>query len=350
MSYKLKRNLGWVARITFAAAGGGSLVSAWQGYGAQGYIRPWNFGNGAVDGSIIAFLLSAYTLLLTEVALKEAFFRLSFAIQLLINTTAYVGLILFGRALGRYLMEYHRFVLFPLGTPVEQLHFTQSVGAAAIASIGLNFFLQNSRLLGPRILASFVTGRYHVPVREKRVVMFMDLASSTTIAEQIGDERFLRFLDAVFAEFTEPILETGAEIYKYVGDEIILSWPEESGLSDANCLKLFALVTAALRRRRAFFQKNFSVTPRFRAGVHLGSVVVGEMGDLKQEIVYVGDLMNTTARIAAHTRVAECDFLASSELLARLELPKDMTSEVLGRVRLRGKEQPLELASVYVRR
>jgi adenylate cyclase len=34
-----------------------------------------------------------------------------------------------------------------------------------------------------------------------------------------------------------------------------------------------------------------------RAGLHCGPVVIGEMGSLKKEIVFLGDTVNTTARI-----------------------------------------------------
>ena len=346
MSYRLRRNAKLVAQITILSGLAGTLLSTWQGYSAGGGISIWNVGNGLVDGSIVAFLLSAYTFLLAEVALKRPLARLGFGARLAINSSAYVVLIIFGRALGRYLMQYEKLILFPMSTPTEQLHLTQALGAAAIASVVLNFLFQNSRLLGPRVLASFVTGRYHVPVRESRIMMFMDLTSSTTIAERIGDVQFLRFLDAVFAEFTEPILATQAEIYKYVGDEIILSWPEAVGIREANCIRLFQLVSAAIAARSPHFRRDFGVTPRFRAGLHVGSVVVGEMGDLKQEIVYVGDLMNTTARIAAHTRTAGHDFIASADLIKRLQLPGGTKADTIGRVRLRGKEQPVELAAI----
>jgi len=195
-------------------------------------------------------------------------------------------------------------------------------------------------------MVNFLTGRYHTPVRENRVVMFMDLASSTSIAEKLGDERYLEFLNAVFLELTEPILETRAEIYKYVGDEIILSWPEEAGLQNANCLRLFFLAARSLERKQSHFQETFGCIPRFRAGVHLGSLVLGEVGDLKQEIALIGDLMNTAARLAAHSRTAGYDLVASADLIRRMELPETLRAHSLGPVDLRGKMQPVELSGI----
>lgn len=346
MTYRLRHNLWLTAKLCFIVAFAASMLSTWQGYSYQGRITLWNVMNGVVDGLIITFLLCSYTLIVCDILLKETFQRMSFPARLVLNSCAYTVGILFGRALGRAIMESHEIILWPTGNPVARTHFIQSMALAAAGSVFFHFFYQNNRLLGPRAMVNFLTGRYHRPVRENRVVMFMDLASSTSIAEKLGDERYLEFLNAVFLELTEPILETRAEIYKYVGDEIILSWPEARGLAHANCLRVFFLTRAALLKKQAAFEAGFGFMPRFRAGVHLGPLVLGEVGDLKQEIALIGDLMNTVARLAAHSRAVNFDLVASAELLRRMDLPDSLNAHDLGPVDLRGKSQPVELMGV----
>lgn len=350
MRYRVKHNLQLIAIICLVVAVVSSGLSTWQGYTYQGRITLWNVMNGVVDGLIVTGLLSSYTLLVCEVLLRDTFRRMSFTTRLTLNSCVYAAGILVGRALGRAIMDNHGIILWPTGNPVAKMHFIQSLILAIAGSVTFHFFYQNNRLLGPRALVNFLTGRYHSPVRESRVVMFMDLASSTAIAERIGDERYLEFLNAVFAEITEPILETRAEIYKYVGDEIILSWPEKAGLHNANCIRLFFQATRALEQKRSFFEESFGCMPRFRAGVHLGSLVLGEVGDLKQEIALIGDLMNTAARLAAHSRTAGFDLVASAELIARLDLPAALQARSLGLVDLRGKAQAVELCGIAEKR
>ena len=86
------------------------------------------------------------------------------------------------------------------------------------------FFLQLSRIMGNGVLAKFLSGKYHKPVEEERIFMFLDLKSSTTIAEKIGHKKFYGMLNNFFGLITEPVLQTRAEIYQYVGDEIVFTW------------------------------------------------------------------------------------------------------------------------------
>jgi class 3 adenylate cyclase len=92
------------------------------------------------------------------------------------------------------------------------------------------------------------------------------------------------------------------------------------------------------------YKTEFGVAVRFCAGLHIGRVVVGELGLFKMEIALLGDTMNTTARIQAACRETGHRLLASSALLERMNpLPNDIISVTLGEVKLRGKEADLEL-------
>jgi adenylate cyclase len=54
--------------------------------------------------------------------------------------------------------------------------------------------------------------------------MFVDLLSSTTIAEALGNEKYHNLLHDFYADITNPIIYNKGEIYQYVGDEVIVSW------------------------------------------------------------------------------------------------------------------------------
>ena len=91
----------------------------------------------------------------------------------------------------------------------------------------LVFFLQINLLLGEGILWKFITGKYHRPHEEERIFMFLDMRSSTRIAEQLGHVRFYTLLNELFHEISQPVLQTKAEIYQYIGDEVVLTWDME---------------------------------------------------------------------------------------------------------------------------
>jgi adenylate cyclase len=171
----------------------------------------------------------------------------------------------------------------------------------------------------------------------------MDLRGSTEAAEKLGDAQFHRFLNRVFWDVTDPILEAGGEIYRYVGDEIIITWPvERAAVHTASVACVFA-VEDALARRRAHYLAEFGIEPRLRSALHAGPLIVGEMGDVKREIVMLGDTMNTAARIESVCRTAQADCVASAPALELALLPAGVRAQSLGAAPLRGKESGIEL-------
>ena len=94
------------------------------------------------------------------------------------------------------------------------------------------------------------------------------------------------------------------------------------------------------------YLKKYNVYPEFKAGLHVGKVVTGEMGDIKKDIVYHGDTVNTSARIQAECNKYDKKVLVSKDLKDKLHLDGKYSAESMGNIRLRGKEKELELFSI----
>ena len=210
----------------------------------------------------------------------------------------------------------------------------------------LVFFIQINRLLGEGVLWKFIRGKYHHPREEERIFMFLDMRSSTTIAEQLGHVRFYRLLNELFHEISQPVLQTKAEIYQYIGDEVVLTWEMKDGLENSNCLRAFFLFQENLIDNSENYFKKFGVKPEFKAGLHFGKVVSAQIGDLKREIVYNGDVLNTTSRIQNECNKYHRNFLVSGILMNRLQQMNGFKWEKVDIVKLRGKEIEVELFSV----
>ena len=82
-----------------------------------------------------------------------------------------------------------------------------------------------TRLVGSRVLFNVALGRYRSPVREARVLMFLDLAGSTSLAESMGELRVQGLLTRFFFDIDAAIVAHGGEVHAYVGDEVIVTWP-----------------------------------------------------------------------------------------------------------------------------
>jgi adenylate cyclase len=221
--------------------------------------------------------------------------------------------------------------------------------AAVAISVAFTWWFALDRLLGAGVLRGLITGRYHRPSREERIFLFADLQASTRLAERLGELRYHAFLNRAFADAGQPIERHAGLIYQYVGDQMVVTWPLERGLRGWNCLRCPLAIDDTLVEAREEYEREFGVAPRFRFALHCGPVVAGEMGDLKREIVFSGDTLNTAARIEAVAKEKERGLVVSQEVLRRAPLPPELTAESLGIHMLRGKERPLELFAVAPR-
>lgn len=204
-------------------------------------------------------------------------------------------------------------------------------------------YAEISEHMGHGVLRNFLTGAYHSPHEEERIFMFSDMKSSTAIAEKLGHERYFQLLKSYYADISESIVMHGGEIYQYVGDEVIVSWPAARGLDKQNCIRCFYAMKRALREKAAWYQQNFGLVPDFKAGFHMGTVTTGEIGALKKEIIYTGDVLNATARIQGLCNQYGVDLLLSKALLNQLKLVPYFISQSLGHSELRGKARKVEL-------
>lgn len=211
----------------------------------------------------------------------------------------------------------------------------------------VSFARNLNQLLGPRTLLRYLLGTYHHPRVERRIFMFLDMKSSTTLAETLGSHKYFSLLNTFFRDITEPILEREAEIYQYIGDEVVLTWPIESGFRDANCIRVFFEILVEIKRRREYYEAEFDHVPEFKAGLHFGDVITAEIGDIKKEIVYNGDVLNTTARIESMCNEYNQQLIASEELVSHLELPNSIAVKSLGPVVLRGKADAIPLIALF---
>jgi len=201
---------------------------------------------------------------------------------------------------------------------------------------------QISQKLGKGVLWNWIIGRYHRPRLENRIFMLLDLKGSTPLAESLGDLRFSELIMESFRDIGEAVEDCEGEISHYVGDEIVISWPEKIGLRDRNCLRCFYLSLDKISSRQAFYKNCFQTVPKFRAAIHGGSVVVTQVGYIKSEIVFHGDVLNTAARMEQLAKELGVDLLISQTVLSRLDGINE-TPKPLGTHRFKGKEQEVEV-------
>lgn len=212
--------------------------------------------------------------------------------------------------------------------------------------VAITFFFMVKKKLGPGVLENWILGRYYRPRQEERVFMFLDLRNSTALGETMGDLAFSRLIQMFFEDLSNPVLQSKGEVSHYIGDEAVLTWSFSRGLSDGNCLKCFYMMKDAIESNKEDYLNKFGIIPEFKAGAHLGSVVATQVGEIKSEIVFHGDVLNTTSRIQSLCNELESEFLVSSDLADRLKSVPGFHFEPRGQHVLKGKGQQMELLAV----
>jgi adenylate cyclase len=294
----------------------------------------------ALTGAVISLPLAAFEARLFLPRVADALRRTAFLVHLLLKTAFYFLVIVLGIQLGRILVE-RPYPGFPLDGG-----FVSGVLFAVIFSIAVNFIFLVRRMVGTSALSNFFLGKYHHPREEQRIFMFLDVESSTVLAERIGHHQFHAFLNRFFFDISEPIRATNGSIYQYAGDGVVITWLLSTGVRDAKCLRCYFAIGDQLAAARSAYMRDFGTSPAFRAGLHAGPVVAGEIGDLKQEIVFLGDTVNTAARVLEACKTVGQRILVSRDLVAHLSLPSDISVRSLGPIALRGKREPIEIFTV----
>ena len=213
-------------------------------------------------------------------------------------------------------------------------------------SLVINFINQVNKKYGPGVLIPLLLGKYRNPREEERIFMFMDLKSSTSLAEELGHLKYSSFIRDCFMDINHVLLPFNAQVYQYVGDEIVLTWKLSDGLKDLSCIRFFFACENYFRDRNLYYTKNYGFLPLFKAGLHLGQVTAVEIGEIKRDIAYHGDTLNTTARIQSACNEYNKKFLVSEIVLEKLGLVNNLSAEPLGPIQLRGKTTKIGIASV----
>ena len=323
-------------------------------YSSKG--NPYDFGGGVFVAAVISLvsglLIGAMEVLYLSKLFREKSFRVKITykpiiyqvvINLFLLTAAAIAISVdlktdvFSKQVWDNVWTYFLSYAF-LGTTVYMV-------LVIIVSL---FYAEVSENLGPGVLANFFTGKYHSPIEEERIYMFLDMKSSTTIAENLGHVRFFEMLREYYADISSPIIKYSGEIYQYVGDEVIVSWTLKKGLQNNNCIQCFFAMKEALGKQARKYKDRFGVLPGFKGGFHVGKVTTGEIGVIKKDIMFTGDVLNTTARIQGLCNTHNVDILISDDLRKMLSPDKQWQIKSMGENALRGRDEKIDLFTILL--
>lgn len=288
-----------------------------------------------------------------EVLLKSSLNGLAFVSRVLLKTVIYISAFLVILFISTFI--FNSAILqkdvFDLAVKASVFRFFGSFVMLSIvfycgSLITLSlFFSEIVDYLGQDVVSSFFTGKYARPVVEKRIFMFLDMNGSTTLAEKLGHENYYRLVNQYYQDMTNAISNTEGEIYQYVGDEVVISWNMKSGLRNNNCIQCYFSILEAVQANEKSYLDKFGEVPTFKAAVHYGTITRGEVGVIKKEMLFTGDVLNTTARMQSLCNELNVSLLISFDLKSQLK-NSDYHFIDKGTTGLRGRNTEIQLFEV----
>jgi adenylate cyclase len=335
MNARLERKLRLFAIVVVASVLASVAFSL-----AQGYTSLAGIAVGVSYGILLTVPIAGISLFVLQGPMRPWLGGLSFIAGLMVRSAIFAAIIL-------------PTLFFQLGSVIAGVRVDpthKGLWIAIVFSIVFvilaNLIIGITNIIGPRAFRNFVTGRYHKPVEENRFVLFVDIAGSTGLAETLGGVGIHRLLDRTFRLLTLSVVDYRGEVLNYVGDEVIVTWPERGGSVDCRPLRCFMAMRDELVRASGQLQREFGAVPRIRGSLHFGPVIIGEIGDVKRAIVFNGDVMNTAARLEELSRNVEGGFLASRAAMERFGSAPPFAVRDLGRLPIRGRADGIDVVGI----
>jgi len=214
-----------------------------------------------------------------------------------------------------------------------------------VLSIIVNFGLLVSLKMGRGVLADYLLGLYYKPKEVSRIFTFIQIVNATDVLKKSNIEAYHRFLNEVIFDITLPVLNTRGFIYEYMDNQMIVFWkPSKKWESLFN--EYINEIYYTVNSKKDEYMLKYGLVPEFKFGWHEGKVIKGEIGEIKAEIVFQGDILNTTARILEKAISSDSEILISEKIFKRLRKLKLLNIEQLGPMDLKGKEEKLNIYSI----
>ncbi|GAB4512596.1 MAG: hypothetical protein Tsb0019_09390 [Roseibium sp.] len=197
-------------------------------------------------------------------------------------------------------------------------------------------------------------GRADAPPEEREVaVLFTDIAGFTSVSEGMSAKETAAFVNHHLSLLGAEIARQGGTIDKYIGDSVMAFWGAPEHLDNP----AVPAVRAALGMARAIHEDNAArvvcgkAPVRIRIGIHVGPLVVGDIGAPERvNYTVIGDTVNVASRLESLGKEIDADteviILASEEVTARLG--DGFSLQPIGPQHVKGKAEALEVVRLLI--
>ncbi|HZT89898.1 MAG TPA: adenylate/guanylate cyclase domain-containing protein [Stellaceae bacterium] len=176
-------------------------------------------------------------------------------------------------------------------------------------------------------------------------IMFADIRGFTALSETRLPYDVVFLLNRYFAAMGRAVEAAGGRVDKFIGDGIMALFGIE-GSAEAGCRDALAAARAMSDRLvelNASLHDELERPLRIGIGIHVGHVIVGEMGyGGAASLTAIGDAVNIASRLETLTKEYDCELVVSQDVVARAGY--DIGGFHWHRVEIRGRQEPLAAA------
>ena len=176
-------------------------------------------------------------------------------------------------------------------------------------------------------------------------ILFADIRGFTALAEGRLPYDVVFILNRYFSAMGRAIESAGGRVDKFIGDGIMALFEVTSDAA-SGCRD--ALAAARLMSHR-LVELNLSLSGeldrplRIGIGIHVGAVIVGEMGyGSATTITAIGNSVNTASRLEGLTKEFGAELVVSAEVMTRAGI--DLVGARSSEIEIRGKQEKLSVA------
>jgi adenylate cyclase len=304
-----------------------------------------------IEALLFGLLFGSATFVVNLLVDKTTIHKLNYGKIIIIKTILYFVAVMLTFLLISLILKSLQMVPESLGDVLRNGTIPPSIWLATgvffiLSTLQINFLALMNKKFGQGNLLKIFMGKYHRPVVENRLFLFLDLNDSTSIAERLGHVKYSELLQDCFLQLNELLAKAGAEIYQYVGDEAVLTWRNHDRKVVVKPVRLFFDFKKRLEGRAQHFKDRYELVPEFKAGLHGGMVTVAEVGDIKREIAYHGDVVNTASRLRSACSEFGKKFLTSNFFGSKVLAEYGYEVREIGTIHLKGKAADVIVFSI----
>ena len=298
---------------------------------------------GAVAGAIIALPIVFFEVFIVHGRIGESLRRMPLWALTLISASVWIssiaaGILIFTPAI----LNIENFPSW-----YDEKRFVQDLIVSLVVVLLISLSVRILSLMGGRVLLNFLLGRYHRPLREQQVFMFVDFLDARGMSRRLGDLRAQSLISAVLFDIDASVIEFRGETHRYFGDELVVTWRFRAAVRDGRCVKCALAIIRQLDANARRYRDAYGEAPRLRIALHGGWVVASEIGDDRREIVYFGDTINTAARLRGLAKKIQRNLVISAVLLDEMPLPSGVRAEDMGAFTLSGKARSTPVYALH---